>query len=89
MSPRCISLLVFHATANLNLHNILVTPTLVKIVITNLDLSKVYSSDCILVVALKNCESQLSYIFAELFIMKVSCFPYSDIAGRPYLCSLY
>ena len=55
-----ISLLVFHATTTLNLHNILVTPTLVKIVITNLDLSKASSSDCVLVVVLKNCESEVS-----------------------------
>ena len=71
-----ISLLVFHATTTLNLHNILVTPTLVKIVITNLDLSKASSSDCVLVVVLKNCESEVSQILVELFLMKKSYFPY-------------
>ena len=71
-----ISLLVFHATTTLNLHNILVTPTLVKIVITNLDLSKASSSDCVLVVVLKNCESEVSQLLVELFLMKKSYFPY-------------
>ena len=40
----------------------------------NLDFSKV---DCILVVILKNCKPELSYILAELFnkCLKESCFP--------------
>ena len=48
-----------------------------KKVITNLDLSKTSGLDCIAVVVLKNCESELSYILAELFKMclKESCFP--------------
>ena len=33
----------------------------------NLDLSKASSPDCTPVVALKNCELELSYIIAELF----------------------
>ena len=33
----------------------------------NLDLSKASGPDCIPVVVLKNCESELSYILAELF----------------------
>ena len=43
----------------------------------NLDSSKASGSDCILVVVLKNCEPELSYILAELFNMclKESCFP--------------
>ena len=43
----------------------------------NLDLSKASGPDCILVVVLKNCEPELSYIFAELFdkCLKESCFP--------------
>ena len=40
--------------------SLLVKITLVKIVITNLDLSKASSSDCVLVVVLKNCESEVS-----------------------------
>ena len=51
---------------------------MVKKVITNLDLSQMSGPDCIpVVVLLKNCETALSYILAELFIMclKESCFP--------------
>ena len=53
---------------NLKMHNITVTPKLVKKVITNLS-SKACCPDCILVVVLKNCEPELSYILAELFNM--------------------
>ena len=38
-----------------------------KKAIMNLDSSKVTGPDCILVVVLKNCEPELSYILAELF----------------------
>ena len=50
---------------------------MVKKVIMNLDLSKASGPDCIPVVVLKNCESELSYILAELFnkCLKESCFP--------------
>ena len=50
---------------------------MVKKVITNLDLSKASGPDCIPVVVLKTCESELSYILAELFnkCLKESCFP--------------
>ena len=43
----------------------------------NLDLSKASGPDRIPVVVLKNCEPELSYILAELFIkcLKESCFP--------------
>ena len=61
-----ISLLVFPSRTNLKLHNISVTPKMVKKVIMNLDLSKVSGPDCIPVVVLKNCEPELSYILAEL-----------------------
>ena len=46
-------------------------------VVVNLDLSKASGPDCILVVVLKNCEAELSYILAELFskCLKESCFP--------------
>ena len=49
---------------------------MVKKVITNLDSSKASGPDCILVVVLKNCEPELSYILAELFnkCLKESCF---------------
>ena len=49
---------------------------MVRKVIINLDLLKVSGPDCIRVVALKKCESELSYILAELFnkCLKESCF---------------
>ena len=55
----------------------LVTSTMVKKVIMNLDLSKASGPDCISVVLLKNCDPELSYILAELFnkCLKGSCFP--------------
>ena len=48
-----------------------------KKVMMNLDLSKLSGPDCILVVVLKNCEPELSFILAELFnkCLKESCFP--------------
>ena len=72
-----ISLPVFSSKTNPKLHNISITPKMVKKVITNLDSSKVSGPDCIPVVVLKNCESELSYILAELFniCLKESCFP--------------
>ena len=72
-----ISLPVFLSRTNLKLHNISVTPKMVKKVIMNLDLSKASGPDCIPVVVLKNCEPELSYILAELFnkCLKESFFP--------------
>ena len=72
-----ISLPVLSSRNNLKLHNISVTPKMVKKVITNLDLSKASGVDCIPVVVLKNCEPELSYFPAELFtkFMKEPCFP--------------
>ena len=68
-----ISLPVFSSRTNQKLHNLSGTP---KKVITNLDLSKASGPDCILVVALRNCELERSYILAELFnkCLKESCF---------------
>ena len=50
---------------------------MVRKVVMNLDLSKASGPDCILVVVLKNCELELSYILAEPFnkYLKESCFP--------------
>ena len=62
-----IPLPVFPSRTNLKLHNISVTPKMVKKVITNLDLPKASCLDCIPVVVLKICEPELSYIPAELF----------------------
>ena len=72
-----ISLPVFPSRTNLKLHNISITPKMVKKVIMNLDSSKASGPDCIPVVVLKNCEPELSYILAKLFnkCLKESCFP--------------
>ena len=58
---------VFPSRTNSKLHNISVTPKMVRKVVMNLDLSKASGPDCILVVVLKNCEPEVSYILAELF----------------------
>ena len=52
-----------------------------KNVIMNLDLTKASGPIYIPVVALKNCEPELSYVLAELFnkCLKESCF---QIVGR-------
>ena len=72
-----ISLAVSSSRTNLKLHNISVTPKMVKKVIMNLDLSKTFGPDCIPKVVLKNCESGISYMLAELFskCLKESYFP--------------
>ena len=72
-----ISLPVFSSRTILKLHNISVTPKMVKKVIMNLDLSKASGPDCIPVVVLKNCDPELSYMLVELFnnCLKESCFP--------------
>ena len=62
-----VSLLVFASGTNLKLHNISVTAKVVKISITNLDLSKASAPDCVPLVVLKKCEPELSYILDELF----------------------
>ena len=72
-----ISLPIFASRTNLKLHNISITPKIVKKVITNFYSSKASGPDCIPVLVLKNCEPKLSYILAKLFNMclKESCFP--------------
>ena len=62
-----ISLPAFPSRTNLKLHNISITPKIVRKVVMNLDLSKASGPDCIPVVVLKNCEPELSYILPELF----------------------
>ena len=62
-----ITLSVFSSRTNLKLYNISVTPKIVTKVITNLDLSKASGPACALVVVIKNCEPELSYILAEFF----------------------
>ena len=73
-----ISLPVFPSRTNLKLHNISVTPKMVRKVVMNLDLSKASGPDCILVVVLKNCEPERSYILAELFSMCLKEFCFQD-----------
>ena len=72
-----ILLFVFPSQTNLKLHNISVTPKMVKMVMKSLDLSLVTGPDCIQVVVLKNCEPELSYVVAEIFnvCLEESCFP--------------
>ena len=50
-----ISLPVFPSRTNLKLHNISVTPKMVRKVVMNLDLPMASGPDCIPVVVLKNC----------------------------------
>ena len=71
-----ISLPFFPSRTNLKLHNISVTPKMIRKVVMNLDLSKASGPNCIPVAVLKNCEPELSYILAELFnkCLKESCF---------------
>ena len=71
-----ISLPVFPSRSNLKLHNISVTPKMVKKVVINLDLSKASGPDCIAMVVLISCLPELSYILAELFnkCFKEYCF---------------
>ena len=64
-----ISLPIFPSRTNLKLHGIFITSKMVKKVIKNFDSSKVSGPDCILVVVLKTCEPELSFILSELFNM--------------------
>ena len=72
-----ISLPVFPSRTNLRLHDISLTPKMVKKDMMNLDMSKASNPDCIPMVVLKNCEPELSFIQAKLFnsCLKESCFP--------------
>ena len=72
-----ISLPVFPSRTNLKLHNISVTPKMVRKIVMDLDFSKGSGPDCIPMVVLKNCEPELSYMLAELFnkCVKEFCFP--------------
>ena len=72
-----ITVFAFTSRTNLKLHNISVTPSLVKQVITNLDSSKASGPDCLPLVVLRNCEPELLYILAVLFnkCLKESCSP--------------
>ena len=67
LDDSAVSFPVFPSRTNLKLHNISITPKMVKKSIMNFDLSKAFGPDCIPGVLLKNCELELSYILAELF----------------------
>ena len=56
----------------MKLHNIHVTPKLVKKIITNHDLSKAPDPDCIPLAVLKKYGPELSYILVELFNMHLT-----------------
>ena len=60
----------------LKMHNICITPTIVKNAITKLESSKASGPDFIPVVVLKKFEPELSYILAQLFntYQNESCF---------------
>ena len=62
-----VSLAVFPSRTNLKLHNMSVTPKMVRKIVINLDLSKASGRDCIPVVVVKNCEPELSYLLSKLF----------------------
>ena len=61
-----ISLPVFPSRTNLKLCNTSLTGKMLEKVIMNLDSSKASGPDCIPVVVLKNCKSELFFISAEL-----------------------
>ena len=65
------------SSTNLKLHNISVTPKMVRKVVMNLDLSKASGPDYIQVVVLEKCELEPFSILAELFnkCLRESCFP--------------
>ena len=79
---------VLASGTNLKLHNIYVTPKMVRKVVMNLDLSKASAPDCIPVVVLKNCKLELPYILAELFNKRLRSLVF-HIVGRFHLWSLY
>ena len=67
-------LFFYPSRTNMKLH---IDKKIDKKFLTNLDLSMASGHDCILVVVLKNCDPEFSYILAELFnkCLKESYFP--------------
>ena len=86
-----ISFPVVPSITNLKLHNISLTPKMVKKVIMDLDMSKASGPDCFPVVVLKNYDPKISYILTELFnkCLKKSCFPDCWRFSRFHQWSLY
>ena len=75
------SLPVFPSRTNLQLHNISITPMMVKKVKTNIDSSKTSGNDCISMVVLENWEPHLSQIpaeFSDICLKCVFCFCFPD-----------
>ena len=83
-----ISLPVFPSRTDLKLHDIPVTPKMVKKFIMNLDWSNASSPDCVPVVVLQNREPELSYILAGLFSKCLKSLVF-QIARRFYRWSMY
>ena len=79
-----ISLPVFPSRTNLKLHNISVTPKMVRKVVTNLDLSKASGPDCNPVVVLKNFLTY--YLNSSASVLRSLVF---QIVGRFHLWFLY
>ena len=84
-----ISLPVFPSITNLKLRNISVTRRMVRKVMMNLDWSKAFGPDCIPEVVLKNCESELYFILAELLNKYLKRSLVFQIFGRFHRWFLY
>ena len=63
LDDSAISLPDFRSRTNLKLHNIFVTPKMVKKFLMNLDLPKASGPDCLPLVVLKSCEPELSHTY--------------------------
>ena len=81
-----ISLPVFLSQTNLKLHNISITPKMIKKVIRNLDSSNMSSPCCFPVEILKNCEPELSHILAKLFNICLKEFSLPDCWKVSLVC---
>ena len=84
-----VSLPVFPSRTNLKLHNISVTPKMVRKVVMNLNLSKASGPDCIPVEVLKNCEPELSLKYKLNSSTSALSSLVFQIVGRFHLWSLY
>ena len=74
---------------NLKLHNISITPWLVKKIISIIGLGKAICPDCIPVVVLKNFEPGLLYILAELFNICQKEFCFLDCLKAPLVVPVF
>ena len=83
-----ISLPVLPSRTNLKLHIISVAPKLINKIIADVDLPQASGPDGIPVVALKNCEPELSYILGDSSICVRRNLVF-EIVGRSHRWSLY